>query len=112
MVAKVFLSLILLILIAVQCFFIHWLGGYDPKELNRLLQLWQDFGVEIVPYTAFMLEATKKEVIWLIPIIEVIASLGIITTNNWYVKILTPLIVFVITIAVVFAVYNPQMMVN
>lgn len=72
MIVKIILCLLLIVFVGIQCFFIYWLGGYNPSMLNELLRLWESFGTKIIPYTAFILSISKFKIIWLIPKLNLI----------------------------------------
>lgn len=112
MAIKIILSLLLLVFVAIQCIFIYWLGGYNPKELTKLLDLWQSFGVEITPYTAFILSIAKIKAVWLIPKFNIILGGWLIFKKEWYVGLLAVLLSLIVAMAFVLAVYNPKMMIS
>lgn len=112
MIVKVLLALLLLGFIGVQCLFIFWLGGYYPKMLNQVLDLWEAFDVKIIPYTAFMLSISKTKAIWLLPKFNLIIGLWVIIKKEWYIGLLMVILSFVIAMAFVLAIYNPSMMIK
>lgn len=112
MAIKIMLSLLLLVFVAIQCAFIYWLGGYNPKELTKLLDLWQSFGVERTPYTNFIIVIAHFKAIWLMPICHLIGGFWLIIKKEWYVGLLVILLSLIVAMAFVLAVYNPKMMIS
>lgn len=112
MAIKIMLSLLLLVFVAIQCVFIYWLGGYNPKEFTKLLDLWQSFGVEIIPYTHLIILIAHMKAIWLMPICHLIGGFWLIIKKEWYVGLLAVLLSLMTAIIFVLAVYNPKMMIS
>lgn len=112
MIIKALFIILLLMCVGVQGMFIYLLGGYDPHELNKLLRMWESFGVEIVPYTAFMLSITQAKAIWLIPKLNLIIGGMAIIKKEWHIGLLVLVLSFFIALAFVWAIYSPAMMIS
>lgn len=52
MIIKALFIILLLICVGVQGMFIYLLGGYDPHELNKLLRMWESFGIALYGFYA------------------------------------------------------------
>ncbi|STZ08791.1 Uncharacterised protein [Moraxella caprae] len=56
--------------------------------------MWESFGVEIVPYTAFMLAITQAKAIWLIPKLNLIIGVMAIIKKEWHIGLLVLVLLF------------------
>lgn len=112
MIIKVILAVVLLVAVIGQCLLIYWLGGYNPTELNKLLSLWQSFGIELTSYTTFVLSISQSALMWLAPMLSLLVGMWTIIKQNLVWAVLAVVGAFLLMAMLAWAVYNPQMMVS